>query len=231
MEIRQSTENRWVTQSWGELKRILGDLDPGTPDNLYPGVDDTAIDRLQAKLAVPLPVELETLYRMNDGEGRVYEAFEHQLVETFTLPFFTVPEPAADTPCGYSFMKMHGHDSVSEELASFAEIGGFSSEQRYPPIAGLDWMERAGPVRRVPASPGWIPFAKDFFGNFLCVDVDPDEGGVVGQVIEVAYDASRLRVVASSLADYLDTMVARASAVSAGLGEAITAASRLLPRE
>jgi hypothetical protein len=83
-------------------------------------------------------------------------------------------------------------------------------------------MEHEGTVRKVPASPGWIPFARDSAGNFLCVDVDPAQGGSIGQVIEVAYDDSRLRVLASSLADYLDTLVAR---VSAGPDEGTMAAS------
>ena len=83
-------------------------------------------------------------------------------------------------------------------------------------------------MRNVPASPGWIPFASDSCGNFLCIDVDPDHGGSVGQVIEVAYDLSRLKVIASSLADYLDTLIANVSSVSDGLDEAITSISRIL---
>lgn len=130
-------------------------------------------------------MELEALYRMNDGEGRLYEAVEGQFFEKFTLPFFTVPEPAAYSGTReYSFMRMHGRDcvfdSISETLERFAEIGGFSPRQRYPRIDNLDWMEHDGTVR-------------------------------IGQVIEVAYDDSRLRVLASSLADYLDTLVARVS--------------------
>jgi cell wall assembly regulator SMI1 len=225
MDIREPDEFHRVARHWDKLKSILGELDPRTLDNLYPGVDDAAVDRLRALLAVPLTVELEALYRMNDGEGRLYEAFKGQMFEDSTLPFFTGPEPAAVSGVRpYSFMRI---DGVSEELERFAEIGGFSSEQRYP-RNNWDWSEHEGPVRKVPASPGWIPFASDSCGNFLCVDADPDRGGSVGQVIEVAYDLSRLRVLASSLTDYLDTLVATASAVSDGIDEAITTISRLL---
>jgi cell wall assembly regulator SMI1 len=226
MNIRESAEFHRIAQSWAKLKSILGERDPRTLDNLYPGADDAAVDRLRALLAVLLPAELEALYRMNDGEGRLYEFVEGQF-EKFTLPFFTVPEPAAYSGISeYSFMRMHGLDcafhSISETLEQFAEIGGFSPEQRYPRIDGLDWTEHKGAVRNVPASPGWIPFARDSAGNFLCVDVDPDQGGSIGQVIEVAYDDGRLRVLASSLADYLDTLVAR---VSAGPDEGTMAAN------
>lgn len=226
MDIHESAEFHRIAQRWGKLKSILGELDPRALDNLYPGVDDAAVNRLRAVLTVPLPVELEALYRMNDGEGRLYEPFKGQVFEASTLPFFTTPEPAAVNGASpYSFMTMLG---VSEELGCFAEIGGFSSEQRYQRTGDFDWSEHEGPVRNVPASPGWIPFASDSSGNFLCVDVDPDHGGSVGQVIEVAYDLSRLRVVASSLTDYLDTLVANMSAVSGGLDEAITSISRIL---
>jgi cell wall assembly regulator SMI1 len=216
MNARESAEFHRIAQRWAELKSILGGLDPRTPDNLYPGADDATVDRLRALLAVPLPAELEALYRMNDGEGRLYESVEG-IFEKFTLPFFTVPEPAAYNGISeYSFMRMEGLEcafgSISETLEQFAEAGGFSPEQRYPQIDDHDWMNHDGPVRKVLASPGWIPFANDATGNFLCVDVDPDQGGSVGQVIEVAYDDDRLRVLASSLADYLDTLVASASA-------------------
>jgi hypothetical protein len=162
---------------------------------------------------------------MNDGEGRLDEAVKGRTFEASILPYFTAPEPAAASGLrSYSFMRVRG---VSQELECFTEIGGFSSEQRYP-RKDWDWSEREGPVRNVPASPGWIPFASDCCGNFLCVDVDPDHDGSVGQVIEVAYDLSRLKVVASSLVDYLGTLVANMSSVSDGLDEAITSISRIL---
>jgi hypothetical protein len=55
MCTRKSAEFHRVAQGWGKLKSILGELDPRTLDNLYPGVDDAAVDRLRTRLAVPLP--------------------------------------------------------------------------------------------------------------------------------------------------------------------------------
>jgi hypothetical protein len=125
MNIRESAEFHRIARCWAKLKSILGELDSRTLDNLYPGVDDAAVDRLRALLAVPLPVELEALYRMNDEEGRLYEAVEGQFFEKFTLPFFTVRAPATYSGTSeYSFMRMHGRDcvfdSISETLERFA---------------------------------------------------------------------------------------------------------------
>ncbi|AJX35248.1 SMI1/KNR4 family protein [Burkholderia oklahomensis] len=49
----------------------------------------------------------------------------------------------------------------------------------------------------------WIPFTHDGSGNHLCLDLDPAEGGVVGQVIRVWHDDSVRERVARSFAEWL----------------------------
>jgi cell wall assembly regulator SMI1 len=177
-----------VSQLWEALIRALALIDPTVTDNLFPGANDAAIARLRAGLGVPLPQELEALYRANDGEGRL--GLDHESA----VALFWVPNPAQGTGrTEYFFMTIDGVDGVITEAAGLAER---ASGGRPPP-----WSERRGPVR--PASTEWIPFAKDFAGNFLCVDRDPESGGIEGQVIEAAYDDGRLQVVAPSLAAFL----------------------------
>ena len=45
-------------------------------ENLCPGADDAAIERLRASLTMPLPADMEALYRANNGEGRLGVDFE-----------------------------------------------------------------------------------------------------------------------------------------------------------
>ena len=173
---------------WRALKAALAAIDPRIPENLYPGADDGAIERLRAGLTVDLPPELEALYRENNGEGRLgldYEA---------PVAFFWVGNPARATGRNdYYFMEIDGLDGVVTEFAAFTE----TADRR----ADLACMERRGPVRN--SSTAWIPFAKDFGGNYLCVDLDPDIGGTPGQIIEAAFDDGRLGVVSTGLATYL----------------------------
>jgi cell wall assembly regulator SMI1 len=184
-----------LLERWSNLKQALALIDPRISDDFKPGADDAAIDRLRDALSVPLPPDLEALYRANDGAGRLGLDFDSEVA------VFSVQDAAqASGSNGYFFMPIDGIDGVVSELETFAETMA---------EPGGPWMTRRGPVRPVPASTGWIPFAKDFGGNFLCLDLDPELGGNPGQVIEVAYDDSRLQVVAPSLVAFLADLAAR----------------------
>ena len=50
--------------------------------------------------------------------------------------------------------------------------------------------------------PAWLPFA-ELGGNLLCLDFHPADGGTVGQVISLNHETAGLRVLAPSLADFL----------------------------
>ncbi|WP_245983023.1 SMI1/KNR4 family protein [Trinickia fusca] len=54
----------------------------------------------------------------------------------------------------------------------------------------------------------WIPFTHDGSGNHLCLDLDPAEGGVVGQVIRVWHDDVQRERVAWSFAQWLAQVAA-----------------------
>jgi cell wall assembly regulator SMI1 len=183
-----------VTERWNALKRALATVAPGVLDNLHPGACDEAVKRLRAGLGVPLPPELEALYRENDGEGRLGLDFQAPVAL-----FSVVNRAHAAGANDYWFMPIDGPDGVVAEVAALAEAAPYRADVR--------WSERTGPVRS--SSTGWIPFAKDFGGNFLCIDVDPDAGGAVGQVIEAAYDDSRLQVVSGGLHSYLGELLLR----------------------
>ncbi|NJK42889.1 MAG: hypothetical protein HC933_00295 [Pleurocapsa sp. SU_196_0] len=64
--------------------------------------------------------------------------------------------------------------------------------------------DTVGPVKGDVWNTRWIPFASDGSGNFLCVDLDPDEGGRVGQVILWASDPPYVEVIATSYRAWLE---------------------------
>ncbi|MCA8020951.1 SMI1/KNR4 family protein [Burkholderia metallica] len=55
----------------------------------------------------------------------------------------------------------------------------------------------------------WIPFTHDGSGNHLCLDLDPAEGGVVGQVIRVWHDDARRERIADGFAEWLARVAAK----------------------
>ncbi|AXF24536.1 molybdenum cofactor biosynthesis protein MoaA [Burkholderia pyrrocinia] len=54
----------------------------------------------------------------------------------------------------------------------------------------------------------WIPFTHDGSGNHLCLDLDPAEGGVVGQVIRVWHDDERRERIAGGFPEWLARIAA-----------------------
>ncbi|MCU9953414.1 SMI1/KNR4 family protein [Burkholderia sp. BKH01] len=55
----------------------------------------------------------------------------------------------------------------------------------------------------------WIPFTHDGSGNHLCLDLDPAEGGAVGQVIRVWHDDDRRERIAKSFPEWLARTAAK----------------------
>lgn len=60
-----------------------------------------------------------------------------------------------------------------------------------------------GSIRKVWWSPKWIPVLDTGGGPTFCVDLDPAEGGVKGQFIEVHHATGPIKVLADSLGDFV----------------------------
>ncbi len=56
-------------------------------------------------------------------------------------------------------------------------------------------------------NPKWIPFTYDGSGNHLCIDLDPAEGGHVGQVITMWHDEPGREWIAGSFQEWLSLFV------------------------
>lgn len=54
---------------------------------------------------------------------------------------------------------------------------------------------------------GWIPFAEDFQGRFLVLDLNPNVRGIYGQVIVVNKEMNKAFVIAQSFDDFLDLIL------------------------
>jgi cell wall assembly regulator SMI1 len=74
----------------------------------------------------------------------------------------------------------------------------------------LEEGESIGPVKPLLWSEHWIPFAEKGM-DYLCLDLDPDEGGTVGQIIlysrepePVEWVSESLRALMSSVAERLE---------------------------
>jgi cell wall assembly regulator SMI1 len=60
-----------------------------------------------------------------------------------------------------------------------------------------------GPVKRVWANSKWVPLTESGGGQQVCIDLDPPEGGMLGQAIEFCHETGPIRVLAASWRDFL----------------------------
>ena len=101
---------------------------------------------------------------------------------------------------GWSWLPVRGVvDSVLSEYEALIEMA-VQLENEAPPTA-------VGPVRPVWGHRDWVPFAVDYSGRFLCVDLAPADGGQRGQVILV--DDDERRVLYDGLQSFLSDCLMR----------------------
>ncbi len=86
--------------------------------------------------------------------------------------------------------------SIWKRLVAGGDFDGMSSE----PDQGIrdDWYNLK-----------WIPFTHDGSGNHLCLDLDPAEGGTLGQVIRIWHDDEVRELVAGSFSEWLARVAAK----------------------
>lgn len=89
---------------------------------------------------------------------------------------------------------LYGYDSYSFERKFYNFDDGLSS---YP--------ERC--IKTIDFHFGWLPLIKDHGGNFIGIDLDPDERGTKGQVIVYGRDEKLMFVLANSWEEFLDLVL------------------------
>jgi cell wall assembly regulator SMI1 len=60
-----------------------------------------------------------------------------------------------------------------------------------------------GPIKRVKWNTHWIPILNDGSGDYICIDLDPAEGGVVGQIILTDHEVGPERMLAIGWREFL----------------------------
>ncbi|KVN09786.1 hypothetical protein WT09_26280 [Burkholderia stagnalis] len=85
--------------------------------------------------------------------------------------------------------------SIWHELVARGDLADCEGGEPEPGIRG-DWYNLK-----------WIPLTHNGSGDHLCIDLDPDEGGRIGQVIRVWHDSPEREHVAESVGEWLARVV------------------------
>jgi cell wall assembly regulator SMI1 len=131
------------------------------------------------------PDELAALYRLTDGQ----------------IPSREVSGPATNLFPGHEFLSLAG---ARRAWQGWADIRG---ETRPEDFDDMITVRGDDPVHRVYTRAPWWPLAEDGGGNHLMVDLAPPPGGTVGQVLVAGPDEDERRVLAPTLAAYLQALL------------------------
>jgi cell wall assembly regulator SMI1 len=159
-------------------------------------------DRLKSWLVQNAPELLETL-QPGASEERI-AALEKHFGATLPDDYRTFLQlcngQAADAQFGFYDGELLSTDNVKfqwdvwKKLLDANTFSGYQSQ----PQEGVknDWWNSC-----------WIPFTNDGSGNNLCLDLDPEGDGKVGQVITMWHDSSERELIFPNFTGWLENVV------------------------
>jgi len=168
-----------IGESWTRIIAWLRVNAPADCVEVFTPVTRDTIASTAAQMGIVFPDQLIEFYQRLDG------------AEVGTV----LPSPDGDDT---AFTPMPLQDIHAEWMSQrgLVEIGQFD-----------DCTPRsAAEIQSVWWSTGWIPFATNGGGDYLCVDIAPTATGRVGQIITHSHETGVHRLLAPSLADYLEDL-------------------------
>jgi cell wall assembly regulator SMI1 len=174
-----STE-RSVPASWKRIETWLKKKAPEVRRSLGRKATPQEIERTEAALGVSLPGDVKESYRVHNGQP-----------EDLAL----VPPPE-EYDAGYSLLPLNRMAAEWRVWKELVDSGEFAND-RCAPDTGIrdDWW-----------NPGWMPFAGNGGGDFLCIDLAPADGGTSGQVITMFHAEKKRELLAPSFRDWLSNL-------------------------
>ncbi|MBA4536577.1 SMI1/KNR4 family protein [Bacillus aquiflavi] len=140
---------------------------------LNPPASEDKIKAVEKEMNVTFPEDLRALYLTHNGEKQSGPGL------FFGLPFLSLDEMLTEWKCWVGL----------EEDEELNTIDAYSVPQLW--------------IKEKYANRYWIPISTDFGGNHLGIDLDPDECGKRGQVINFGADEEVKYVIAYHLSDFL----------------------------
>jgi cell wall assembly regulator SMI1 len=160
---------------WDRIHVWLAAKAPNVLESLQPGATEEAIRAAEAEIGVALPDEVRACYRIHDGQGAA---------DPWEPPGFLYGWAWNSLAEMVDDWRMH---KELLEAGSFGENEGCSND----PIRAL-WYHTA-----------WIPITNSTFGYCHCLDLAPESGGHVGQVITWCHDVPTRYLQARSFGEWL----------------------------
>ncbi|BAY29595.1 putative glucan synthesis regulatory protein [Nostoc carneum NIES-2107] len=147
-------------------------------DTLNPGATAEEIQALETQIQNELPSSFKELYKWHNGQrSGTYPGL------FYGLEFLSLVEVSANWQVWAELVD----DDINKHILC----------QSYSP----------GKVKEVYANKKWVPFAFDWGGNHLGIDLDPGEQGIRGQVINFGRDEEVKFIFGDNLESFLNWFI------------------------
>jgi cell wall assembly regulator SMI1 len=147
-----------VDASWERIERWLADNAPHVAASLRPGATAETLAELD-RFGLALPAGFVAAWSRHDGQEE-QSFFRH----------------------GYALLPV-------SQIAHWWDSWRNPTEEHRAIFVAADARVEAGPgVAQRWYHPDWMPIAKTDYGSYICVDLAPEPGGVVGQIVYVYYE-------------------------------------------
>ncbi|MEX0718596.1 MAG: SMI1/KNR4 family protein [Planctomycetaceae bacterium] len=168
-----------VSDAWDRIESWLRANAPADSCELSEGASIADIKRAEAVMGCRLPDDVRESYRIHNGSNRTW-LFQ----QGFLMPLGDEAEPC--TVVG-----------IWTGMLDCAEM--MKNERGTPngPIKADWWNQK------------WIPLTENDGGDFICVDLAPESGGRIGQVIDWSHELAATVVLEKSWCDWLESLAVR----------------------
>jgi cell wall assembly regulator SMI1 len=178
-----------AVRTWQTLEKRLAEAHPVLLERLPRGADLQALTHVEVELGVSLPPIVREIYLVHDGIGMSRAVDQYAR----TSYFLSLDDALHEW-------------RLQEKCLQGGVFGDATVRETRGPVRAHWWNSR------------WFPIAATISGDLSCVDLDPDSGGLVGQIISWWHDFDDREVLAENLADFLIHHVEEDDwAVTAGL--------------
>ena len=206
-----------VTHSWKRIDRWLEDNYEELFENLGEGCTVNDVNELEHELDCSLPQDVRDSLQMHDGQERgglpTGVAFSCMLLDCEEIvqewnqwrrtneeylrenQNYTVPQAPLKAFAGAA--------SSSSSAASAAPSQQSMGTNWRAELLGRQDSQPPNAIQKAYVHPAWIPMARDWGGNNICIDLAPGPTGKWGQVILMGRDYDCKYVVARSWGAFL----------------------------
>ncbi len=186
MASRRGSIETSVAKSWKRIEKWFLSHDPddvptlSDPPHLAPGASEEQVAEAEEVLGVIFPKDLRASYLLHDGSYGVW------ILERGILLSL---------------------EKIADDWSMYRDFCDLNSDSYLPGWSDLSPSDRERAllgVKKVSWNTKWIPVAENGGGDHICIDADPDESGVIGQVFFRSHEVGPTTVLASSFLDLLE---------------------------